>query len=68
MQSNYDVLEALGKEIKSRRKSKKLNRIEFSKITGVSIGTIDRIENGENYTSAALGAVCDALGIYLFFK
>lgn len=68
MRSNYDTFDELRQAIKARRLRRKLTKKELARRAGIGENTVNNIENGNNCTMAALGAVCDVLGIYLYFK
>ena len=58
--------EAIGKIIKERRKSLKVNQLELSELAGVGINTLVAIERGEgNPKLATLLSILDTLGLQM---
>ncbi|ALA55245.1 helix-turn-helix transcriptional regulator [Shouchella clausii] len=58
---------SIGSRIKKYRKSLNLSTTEVSKLSGISQGTISKIENGYSSTNiATLIKICNALEITLF--
>lgn len=68
MRSNYDTFDELRDAIKARRLKRKLSKKELARRAGVGENTVLRMEQGQSCTTATLAAVCDVLGIYLYFK
>lgn len=59
-------MEEIGKIIKERRKSLKVNQLELSKLAGVGINTLVAIERGEgNPKLETLLSILDTLGLQM---
>ncbi len=63
--SHYSwIMKEIGNEIKSRRKSLKIDQRTLSELAGVSINTLTKIERGEsNPTINVLFKILDTLGM-----
>lgn len=59
-------MKEIGKIIKERRKSLKVNQLELSELAGVDINTLVAIERGEgNPKLATLLSILDTLGLQM---
>ena len=59
-------MKEIGKIIKERRKSLKVNQLELSELAGVGINTLVAIERGEgNPILATLLSILDTLGLQM---
>ena len=67
--SSYLSRRQIGKFLKNARKKKKLTLYAVAKMSGISIGQLQSVENAKAaYTAETLIKITNALGIEVIFK